>query len=158
MNEKLDKSKNKDRRLEEKEKLEAEAERSIAVAKMKQAHKLIEDTEKSRKRSAVMSICKRIENQIKDIQSLIDAMDKTQAVLPPTRGTVFGEAIEGIFRTYDSVRYDIQKTLEIKDDDFAKLFPKKEPNTQSIPLAKTSLVLLWDQLRDMRIYCERLLQ
>jgi hypothetical protein len=53
-------SKSKDKRLEEIEKLEAELERSVAVAKVKSAHKQIEDTEKSRKHSVVLSICKRL--------------------------------------------------------------------------------------------------
>jgi ribosomal protein S20 len=55
-------SKSKDKRLEEKEKLEAELQRSLAAAKVKATHKQIENTEKSRKRATVLSICKRIDN------------------------------------------------------------------------------------------------
>ena len=61
MNETEDKSKSKEKRLEEKEKIIAEAQRSYAVAEMKKAHKLIEDTEKSRKLPAIKSICQRID-------------------------------------------------------------------------------------------------
>ena len=46
MSEKENRAKNKKDRLEQKEKIDAETQRSLSVADMKKAHKLIEETEK----------------------------------------------------------------------------------------------------------------
>ena len=54
-----DRSKSEKNRLKEKEKLDAETQRSLAVVEIKKAHKLIEETEKMRKRSVLQSICMR---------------------------------------------------------------------------------------------------
>ena len=51
----------KDKRFTEKEKLEAEIARSLSVVKMKEAHKQIEDIERSRKKAAFQSIIARID-------------------------------------------------------------------------------------------------
>jgi hypothetical protein len=149
--------KSKEKRLEEKERVEADAERSYAVAKMKKAHKLIEDVEKLRKHSALQSICERVDNHIQNVMSLGGVMHKSEDETPPTQGTVFGEAIESIIRIYNSIRYDIQKTLEMKDEDLERLFPKLQIKTTSDHLAVVGLLNMSDQLLDMRIYCERML-
>ena len=52
--------KRKDKRLEDKEKLETEIARSLSVVKMKEAHRQIEDIEKSRKKAIVQSLIERI--------------------------------------------------------------------------------------------------
>lgn len=158
MDERPANSKSKDKRLEEKEKLEAELERSMAVARMKQAHKIIEDTEKSRKRSAMLSICKRIGNLASNANVFSGILLKAEGENPVTQGTVFGGAVESVVKIYESIRYDMQKTLDINDQDFEKLFPRMEVKTRDCGLACSSLMDMCDQLMDMRIYCERTLQ
>lgn len=71
-----EKTKSKEKRLQEKEKVDAETQRSLAVARMKEAHKAIEDIEKIRKRSAVRSVCQRMGVWIKDIRIYCDMLLK----------------------------------------------------------------------------------
>lgn len=157
MSGKTENSKTKDKRLEEKEKLEAEAERSFAVARMKQAHKQIEDTEKSRKRATIVSICKRLDNHIDSIKVLVNLLVKSPNGTSIAPGTVYGDAVRNNIKTYESIRFDMKKTFEIKDEDFEKLFPNVEVRMENPYLAGSNLVSVIDQLKDMKIYCERLL-
>ena len=157
MNEKTKSSKNKNKRLAKTETLEAETERSIAVAKMKQAHKLIEDAEKLRKRSAILSICRRIDSAIQSAQALAVELIKSKITFELT-GTATGNLLRHVAETYESIRFDLMKTMSIKDEDFEKLFPKVEVNLGTVRLAGTSLLNISDQYLDIKIYCERLLR
>jgi ribosomal protein S19 len=149
-------SKGKDKRLEEKEKLEAELERSLAVAKVKSAHKQIEDTEKSRKRSVVLSICQRIYLFHKQIAPSIAVLNKpefkrvqiTEEVLP---------SIESFNRAYTSISYDFQKSLDVGEEAMTKMFPTIEFKKDTVSHAVDGLLSICQQLQQMRAYCERLL-
>ena len=152
---KKEKTKSKEKRLEQKEKIDAETQRSFAVAKMKEAHKAIEDIEKIRKRSILRSVCQRIEDSIVDLSLCIPELMKSPFGPHP----VFDEDLEKIIlfhgQIYESIRYDFQKTLDINDPDMEKLFPKIKMIKKygySIAQCFGNMML---QLRQMRIYCER---
>jgi hypothetical protein len=152
----MNEEKNKDKRLEEKEKLDAEAQRSYAVAEMKKAHKLIEETEKSRKRPSIQSVCLRIDVVIKDFSVLVQMYGKT-----PFAGNDIVDSIkriiQGYAQVYESICYDFQKTMEIKDEDMAKLFPRIEIDMKNGYSVSGCLFNIVAQLKHMRIYCERML-
>lgn len=157
MNDNADVSRSKEKRIEEKEKLEAEAERSLAVARVKQAHKQIEDAEKLRKRSALLSICSRIEYQrvifINYANALVEIPEEYELSLNKANEN----AVRNMVRVYESIRYDLQKTIEVNETDFEKLFPRIEDDFGNHGLASSSLLDLSIQMKDMKIYCERLL-
>lgn len=148
---------NKDKRLEEIEKQRIELERSLAVAKVKEAHKQIEDAEKSRKRSAVLSICKRIENfsgmALAVLRNLIDICK--QIPNPPI--DIATANIQDFERMYVSIIYDFQKTLDIGDEAMGKMFPRLEFRKETLSHAIDDLESVCFQLRQMEVYCERLL-
>jgi len=155
MNEKPKLSKDKNKRMEEKEKLMAETDRSIAVAMAKQAHKLIEDTEKSRKRSSVLSICKRVEDLTMFAETVANTLFEFSGVFKLTWDSATGIYIRSLLKRYESVRFDLKKTIEIKDEDFERLFPKIEVNLESFGKAASSIDDISFQLSDMKVYCER---
>jgi hypothetical protein len=157
-----DKSKNKEKRIEEKEKVENEIQRSLAVARMKQAHKQIEDIEKSRKRSAITSLCNRIVFQSREIfgyvQTHFDIMKKNPDFYVASLEKEDENTILNMVKAYESIRYDMQKTIEATEVDFNKLFPEIKVELGTIGLTDNGLLDVFLQLMDMRIYCERSLQ
>jgi hypothetical protein len=151
-------SKNKDKRLKEIERLEAETFRSLQVVKMKQAHKLIEETEKARKRSSFLSISSRLNLHRKWMLNL--ARNWTQASDSPALGDLIGsrvidDTLQSTMATYESIRCDLQKTLDMKDEDFERLFPKIDIMTEDFDLMMNRLLNMVDQMFHMQIYCER---
>jgi hypothetical protein len=148
------KSKPKEKRLEQKEKWEAETGRSLAVYKFKEVHKKIEDIEKLRKRPALLSVCKRIDLAMDDL--LTDT-----GILNMMRGKVFSETdrihILNNEQTYKSILTDFQKTLEIKPEDMQKLFPEIEIKKDIAGDTVDSYIWICSQLRQMKAYCERML-
>ena len=145
------------KRLEEARKWQAETERSLAVVKAKEAHKLIEDTEKARKRSAVFSICERLFAHAKLTIGYahyllgLKSIDKDYELKSPER-----KYIEDLMKTYESIRYDFLKTLEIRDEDMEKLFPKINMDFGEFFVNHSKLKSMIDQMIDMVIYCKRL--
>ncbi len=148
-------SKSKNER-EETEKLKAELERSLEVVKVKAAHKQIEDTEKSRKRSVVLSICKRIDLFIKEMTPLIAIMNKPEFRLLPITEEVL-PAVESYNQAYTSISYDFQKSLDIGEEAMTKMFPTIEFKKDIVNHVVDGLLRICDQLQQMRVYCERLL-
>jgi hypothetical protein len=101
-------SKSKDKRLEEIEKLKAELVRSVAVAKVKVAHKQIEETEKLRKRSVTYSIFNRIDILVDNVCSVLQVFsDAKFSKLPVPEGVVSN--IEGFEQIYTSITYDLAR-------------------------------------------------
>lgn len=148
-------SKSKGKRLEEIEKLKAELERSVAVAKVKEAHKQIEETEKLRKRSVTFSIFNRITILGDNILSVLRAFTDTKfAKLPVPEGVV--SSIEGFEQTYASIVYDFQKSLDLGDEAMTKMFPMTEVRKDIIEHAGVDLMKLCNQLQQMMAYCVRL--
>jgi hypothetical protein len=149
-------SKSKGKRLEETEKLEAELERSLAVAKVKEAHKQIEETEKLRKRSVTHSICRRIVILISNITSLVGVLgDAKFSVLPLPEE--LASTIEEFEQTYASITYDFQKSLDMGEEAMTKMFPMKKVRKDNIGHANSDLMNMCYQLQQMAAYCERVL-
>lgn len=152
-----EKTKSRETRLKEKEKVDAETQRSLAVIQMKKAHKAIEDTEKLRKRSALLSVCKRLERCVSDLMLFHEMLSekpfgsKTMVSESANRTILF----EG--QMYESVRYDFQKILDIKDQDMKKLFPKIDIDEKSGFSIAHCFGNMATQMRHMRVYCERYL-
>lgn len=104
-------SKSKGKWLEETEKLEAELERSLAVAKVKAAHKQIEETEKLRKRSVTYSICRRITILLGNIHSLLQVFgDAKFWKLSVPEGVALN--IEGFEQTYVSITPSLKEQVK----------------------------------------------
>jgi len=154
----MSEGKDKDKRLEEKEKLDAETKRSLAVVETKQAHKLIEDIEKQRKRSSVLSVCERLLNLVELCGTLSKSFRKLPEKARVTKAPILLNATKSVTETYDSIRYDFKKTLDINDEELEKLFPKIEINTQSIAQAGTDILRIAQQAVHMKMYCNRVLQ
>lgn len=121
-----EKGKTKDKRLAEKELLEAEIERSLAVARMKQAHKQIEDAEKMRKHSNISSLLKRLSYLREMVRVLSNTLIDAKSLSEVRIGTTWAEHVLSYIRIYESIRYDLQKSLEMKEEDLEKLFPRIE--------------------------------
>jgi len=149
-------SKSKDRRLEEKEKLEAELERSLAVAKVKAAHKQIEDTEKLRKTSIALSICKRIQSLVNLLHQVIQVTsDVKYKDFRLTEALV--SATQNYKRTYLSIRYDFQTNLNVGNEGMENMFPLIEIRTDIVDRLNVDLIAISQQMVQMHDYCARLL-
>jgi len=154
-----------DKPLGEKEKLEAEISRSLSVAKMKEAHKQIEEIEKSRKRSVILSIIERLNISILIFGGMIRELDilgkkipeyLLNKRLPEDRPKDIPE-INYIVKTYDSIYFDFQKNIDIKQEDFDRLFPKVIMYFDTLTNITTTLVSILTQMMNMKAYCLRLL-
>jgi hypothetical protein len=147
-------SKDKDKRLEEKEKWDAETERSLSVARFKKAHMEIENTEKARKRPSILSVCRRIDFFIKDIIQTMNLFNNPSILNQSLNQTVL-IYVNDYKETYDSIRVDLQKSLEIRDEDMKELFPEIEIDATSYGHVAASLTNMMIQLRHAKLYCER---
>jgi hypothetical protein len=147
----------KGKRLEEKEKLEAELERSLAVAKVKAAHKQIEETEKLRKRSAAISICRRIQMLHESINAMLEAFGSNSKFSTLILPEGVALSIGGFEQTYTSIIYDFQKSLDLGDRAMTKMFPMVKVRKDIVDHAHADLLNLAYQLNQMVAYCERLL-
>ncbi len=149
-------SKSKEKRLKEKEKADAETQRSLAVAEMKKAHKLIEDTEKMRKRPVLQSICMRIDLQLKTLENRTEMFGKSPFGSQKVLDDRIMDDITYVYQMYESILFDFQKNMKIGDEEMNRLFPKIEMKTESGYHVSSSFATLFRQLAHMRIYCMRL--
>ena len=151
------------KKQEEKKKLEAEIERSISVVRMKQAHMQIEEAEKTRKKPAILSIIERINTNLavsstvyKSLANLQEKSPKSfQQRLPDDFVSKCGLAV--IVKTFESIRFDLQRNIDIKKEDFDKLFSRLTLSFETGNDFLTSLNLINVQMVDMTKYCKRLL-
>jgi hypothetical protein len=150
-----EKTKNKEKRLEEKEKIDAETQRSLAVAKMKSAHKAIEDVEKLRKRSALLSVRQRLETCARKLEGLSRLLKSPPFGEEPIHDKNLRKSILFEGKIYESILYDFQKTLDITDQEMEKLFPKIDMVDESNFSISSCFTQMVSQMEQMRIYCER---
>lgn len=151
-----------DKHLEEKKKLEAEIERSLSVAKMKAAHKQIEEIEKSRKRSVILSILERLGFNTILYQGMIDELNnrkkKIQEHLLNKQISIdISPELNYAVKTYESIHFDFQKNTDIKPEDMGKLFPKIITDFSTFNNIISTLACIYAQMVDMKAYCLRLL-
>lgn len=153
-----DKEKSEEKRIAEKEKIEAETQRSLAVAEMKQAHKRIEDVEKIRKRSAISSLCKRIDNFSQKCSGIGRMLIKPAFGNNPFYDEPLRKSLLFEYKIYESIYFDIQKTLEINEETMKNLFPKIDPQESKTGYEMAGFFsCMITQIDHMRIYCERFL-
>ena len=158
-------SKDKDERLKEKEKLEAEVERSLAVVKVKEAHKKIEDVEKLRKSSAIKSIIQRIDLTLDLIKAIIDGVNEATKEFAKANlgniklgnGSSVKKYLDLITSTIDSIRLDVEKNINLNKEDFHKLFPLIAVDFDTYASIIPNLNCYRIQLVDLEIYCKRLI-
>jgi len=155
--------KSKDKRLDEKERLEAEIERSLAVVRMKEVHRQIEEVEKSRKRSAILSIIERLNINLGVNKGILEVFTAIQnkfpekllsQKLPDGYNSV---ALNSIVKTYESIRFDLQRNFDAKNEEFDRLFPKQTFNSETMQNIIMSVMQMTLQMMDMKAYCLRLL-
>jgi len=152
-----------DKHLEEKEKLDAEISRSLSVVKVKEAHKQIEDIEKLRKQASIKSICERISFCLNKSNSIVHGLIETRKEkskrlnIKLTDSGSTKKYMNHIIAIYESICFDLQRTIDIKKEDFDRLFPKIEFNFSTYESIIPNLNCLSMQLIDMKNYCLRLL-
>lgn len=155
--------KSKDKRLEEKEKIEAEIERSMSVVREKQAHMQIEEVEKTRKKPAILSIIDRINANSVLSSSVFESLTELRGKSPELFGVRVLDGLTSmsglgfIVKSFESIRFDFQRNIEIKNEDFEKLFPKLTLSFDTGNDILTSLTCMTFQMLDMKAYCKRLL-
>ena len=145
------------------EKLQAEIKRSLHVVKMKEMHKQIEEIEKLRKQASITSICKRI----KHYSSLLLVVHNTSLEFKKKNPDFFKSKItesdpikpilDQITKMYESIRFDLQRTINIKKEDFDRLFPEIKFDFTTYDSIPTVLISVHIQITDMLNYCSRLL-
>ena len=150
----------KDKRIQI-EKLETELKRSLKVVGVKQAHKQIEDIEKLRRKSAIISVIERINLSLNVNNGVLQGLnnakkDFSKEFLNEKIPDFSPTELNIITNTFDAVRYDIQQTAEIRNEDFNKLFPKPQLSFESIADIGMSIINVCIQLEDMKAYCQRL--
>ena len=151
----------KDKRFEEKGKLDAEIARSLSVIKMKEAHKKIEEVEKLRKRAAILSIIDRLSLNIEISKNIVEAMQEVKEEYKKLDfempvGSYLKEYLNHVMVTYESIRFDFQTSIDVKKEDFDRLFPKIEANFSTYNSILPNLICLNGQMLDMTKYCMRL--
>ena len=153
----------KDKRFEEKEKLDAEIARSLSVIKMKEAHKKIEEVEKLRKRAAIQSINDRLSLNIRISKQIVAVVQKVKKEykgmfdLEMPVSSDIRKYLNHVMVTYESIRFDFQTSIDVKKEDFDRLFPKIEANFSTYNSIVATLICLNGQMLDMKAYCSRLL-
>jgi len=152
----------KDKHLKEKEKLEGEISRSLSVAKMKAAHKQIEEIEKSRKRSVILSITERLDVNITLLRSVVEELDSKRNEIPKNwlnKKLFINTPLElnYIVSTYEAIYLDFQKSTGTKPEDLNKLFPKIVMDFSTFTRIISTIACIGAQMMDIKAYCLRLL-
>lgn len=150
-----DRSKSKENRLEEKNRLEAELERSLAVAKVKEAHRQIEQTEKLRKRPIAQSICKRIDSFMAALMPMMNVLSKPEYQELQTSEPAIS-TVDMFDQLYTSISYDFQKSLDVGNESMQRMFPTITVRKDTLSHAIIDLLNVCTQLQQMKSYCERL--
>lgn len=151
-----------DKHLKEREKLEAEISRSLSVAKMKAAHKQIEEIEKSRKRSVILSTIERLDVNITLLLSIMEELNSKRNEIPKDLRNKqisinTSPELNYIVSTYESIYFDFQKSTGIKPEDLNKLFPKIVMDFSTFTRIVSTIACIGAQMMDMKAYCLRLL-
>jgi hypothetical protein len=116
LKEKDEHSRNVDKRLKEIKKQDTELGRREKVVAVKKAGKRIEDIDRTRKRPTILSIIRRIESFIKLLKKICESSLKSKhmnAKIPAVIKSIYQKYGD----IYESILYDFQKNLKLKDTD-----------------------------------------
>ncbi len=128
--------------------------------------KSIEDKEELPKPAELQSIIKRLDEHCGKIKVLADGFEAAQSKNPnfsidqpfdSTKSSMTRTLLMNTLATYKSIRSDLQKTVQVKSDEFDNLFPKLEINFETYYSVALSLLNLIYQMQHMKIYCRRLI-
>ena len=157
-------SEDRGKRLEEKERLDAEVARSLSVVKVKEAHKQIGDIEKLRKKQSIKSIIERLNYNLKSSKAIVSALIKMRNKTPQkkldfelTSRSSTKKYVDLIVSTFESIIFDLEKTIGLNKQDFDRLFPKLELNFDTYNSVISNLNCLNHRMTDLKNYCLRLL-
>jgi len=143
-------------RLKEAKKMEAEAERSLAVARAKLAHAMIEWIQSLRKDPLIRSFEERATLYATSLRNLFKFLVESrpekmnEAPSPAARRN-----IENFIRTYRSLRIDFQKIANLSDEDMEKLFPEESGYFETWADAVSMLDNMLHQVVQMVAYLQR---
>lgn len=142
-------------RLREVEKQRAEAERALSVVKAKEAHALIEQTERRRKLPIVSSLSMRITVFSETIKPFMSFNAPSGLRNDP----VFLDSVHPIFQsfysTYESIRNDFMEGLELSEKRMNELFPRIEFEKGSYDALTTTMLEIIQQHGQMFAYLYR---
>lgn len=128
--------------------------------------KSIEDKEEVPKRAELQLIIKRLDEHCGKIKILTDGFEVAQSKNPnfsidqpfdSTKSSMTRTLLMNTVATYNSIRSDLQKTVQVKSNEFENLFPKLEINFETYYSVALSLLNLIYQMQHMKIYCRRLI-
>ena len=154
-----------DKKVREIQKSMHEIQRSLLVATMKRSHGLIEREEACRKTAPAISIMERIDKLREYIRTLFDTTLKLANMIFTNKyETIIGIIVphcEQIRDTYESIRNDMQRLLEVDDAKFEKLFKKidlacKLESLSDLIILFSVLLNMIFQLDDMKAYLKRI--
>jgi hypothetical protein len=117
------------------------------------------------KRSAIQSISQRINKHCLYIKKIADALVEAQynnlksslnKPFDSAKSRMLKTVIVNMVKTYESIRNDVEKIVDVKGVDFEKMFPKLDVNFETYCTIAISMLNLIYQLQYMRIYCQTL--
>ena len=74
-----------------------------------------------------------------------------------TTGSFIGSNIDFVKKTFESIKFDLKRSIGINDRDFDNLIPNISLDFETYQSSKNTIFCLMLHLRDMRAYCLRLL-
>jgi hypothetical protein len=116
-------------------------------------------------RSAIQSISQRINKHCLEIKKIADAIAEAQYNNPKAslnqpfdsaKSSMLKTVIVNMVKTYESIRNDVEKIVDVKGVDFEIMFPKLDVNFETYYTIVISMLNLIYQLQCMRIYCQTL--
>jgi hypothetical protein len=116
-------------------------------------------------RSAMKSVSQRINKHCLDIKKIADALVEAQCNNPNSslnqpfdsaKSSMLKTVIVNMVKTYESIRNDVEKIVDVKGVDFENMFPKLDVNFETYYTIAISLLNLIYQLQCMKIYCQTL--
>ena len=126
-----------------------------------------ESDEKLRKRSAVESVAKQLSSHCAKIRALVNGFELTQVnneefnlnkPFYSTQASLTMDAIKGMLKTYESLRYAVREIAQIGYVEFENSFPALDINFDTYYTVAFSLLNLNYQMQLMKLYCYRLLK
>lgn len=139
-------------RHEETDKILAETQRRIAESLSKKAGMTIEQIEKERKRTEILSLFGRIQTIHSNLTTSIKAF---MNIVQPNLIFMEERMTEDAIDTYKSIRQDFLFITKIPEANFNKLFPERNTHFKTRVEAVTILISIREQVVQMNDYLMR---
>lgn len=134
---------------------------------MRETRATDESAERSRRRSAVEAIVKRLSEHCGKVRALVNGFEAMQMnnaefgldqPFYSTRSSLTMDAIKNMMKTYESLRRDVRDIAQTGYVEFESLFPELSVNFETYYSVAFSLLNLNYQMQLMKLYCYRLLK